>query len=226
MRAIDFIVQDAGRAAPSPVRNVLLGLGLALVAAGLGLGMRRDFVEAFTPGNLWPPLLVAAALAAFPALYAKRFADLRRPGRRLSAALFAVVVVLLAASLLQPQTRESLRKFVRPERFWFENLHCLKLGVLTGAVVAALLAVATQRWLPMPNRRWRLVLATVAGLAGLGALGFHCMGALRSHVVIAHWGQGLIAMPIAYATQSWLFRRRMRTIVGKDGGLRWLGRLG
>jgi hypothetical protein len=54
MKAIEFIQEDTGRIRGLRRRAVWLGLGLGLLSAILGLGMRRDFVEAFTVANFIP----------------------------------------------------------------------------------------------------------------------------------------------------------------------------
>ncbi len=207
MKAVDFIAADTARAAKG--RSLAIGLGLAVLSAGLGLWLRGDFVEVFTLRNLLPAALMLVALVASFALYSRNV-----PWAKKRLYFGALLAGILAVSLVQPQTPVSLSKFQDPERFWPENLHCLGIGVGVSSLISLLLSWLAWKSLPLPNRRWQRIFALLPGLGGLLALTLHCMGPLFSHTLIAHWGQVAIVLPLAYLQQRLLFRRQMEKVLG------------
>jgi hypothetical protein len=213
MKAIDFIQADLQRQASGRGR-ILIPAILAAAMAAIGLGLRRDFLETFSMPNLVPAALILVALGALYSL-----------GRKPLVAGSAIAIAL-GLSLVQPQTSISLAKFAPPASFWPETLHCLALGVASSLVASLLLAALTTRLRPAPDRRAQLLCATVASLAGLAALSFHCMGPLVGHTLIAHWGQGLVVFPVAYAVTRAVFARQMKRAIGSDRHVRDLARLG
>lgn len=221
MNALDFIQADLQKATARPRAWRPVALALAAIAAGLGLGARRDWVDVLRAPNLLPALSMLLALALVPRLY------LRRPrGWQAGRVLLLAATTVLALSLVQPQTGASLAKFASPERFWPESLHCLVLGLCGSGLASGVLAVAFGRWLPVPDRRWRLGVAGLSGLVGVCALTFHCMGPLRGHIVLSHWGQAVIVFPVAWLAQEAAFRRRMKGVLGASASrLRDLGGL-
>ena len=222
MRAIDFIEADVKRVEKGAVRAVAIGLSLGVLSVGLGLWAREDFREVFTLQNLLPPALMLIGLTAGLAVYLQK-----APWARKLVWLCVILVGVLALSLVQPQTEVSLSKFQDPARFWPENLHCLLVGAGVSLVTSILLSVLMLRFLPSPNRRWQTVLSFLPGVCGLVALTVHCMGALVSHTLIAHWGQVLLIFPFAYAQQRVLFKIQMKkALSGHLGSLKNVGDLG
>lgn len=215
MKAMDFIAKDIAKARPRPWLGVLVALAAGALMAAYGLGLRGDFEEVVSPANLVPPLAMTAALAVLLATYLSP-GTWKRKAPWLGFSIWGFAVL----SFVQPQTPVSLRKFLPPESFWPEALHCFALG--TGASLLACAALGLLFWKawPLPNRRWQRLLALVPGLCGIIALTYHCMGPLWSHVAVAHWGQALLILIPSYALMRAIFRRQTAGLVGTGTGLR------
>jgi hypothetical protein len=221
MKAINFIEADLGRSNQSLSRLMIPSIILAFLAIGIGLGARGDFIEAFDIKNFLPATLMLVIVASLPWLYATQLISKKRKW----VLFFMLSAVALIISLIQPQTPVSLHKFEMPERFWPENFHCLALGIVVSFIASLVLSVFTFLILPAPNRKWQRACSWIAGLCGLSALTFHCMGSLWSHTVIAHWGQAVLIFPFAYFQQRLLFRFQMKRILGQTQHLQNLEKI-
>ncbi len=212
MNAIEFIEKDVARARQGNAQRLGWPVLFGLLPVALGLGARRDLIEVSLAQNLIPGLLVVLSIGGFVWAFAR--------GSRKKSGVAVLFVIAGIASFGQPYTEFSVSKFQDPARFWPENLHCFLLGAAIGGLMTVLLSAVLALRFPSPNRIWQYGIAFASGLTGVAALTFHCMGAWKSHILIAHWGQALLIGVLSFAFQRLLFLSRIRSALGSASSLR------
>jgi len=222
MKATDFIYKDLEKSQGAEKVILSLSIILSLAMTALGLGFRRDFVEAFTLHNLFPPLLMFVTIGASLWAYAKS----EKPWSWKIKAILIFSALALGLSLVQPETPISLSKFQNSNRFWPETFHCLALGLFCSFIASIILTLIVFKFLPTPNQRQQMLCAMISGLCGLTALTLHCMGPLLSHTFIAHWGQAALIFPIAYFEQKACFAIVIKKTLYQNKSLKNISKLG
>ena len=222
MSAIDFIQSDIKRSRPTFKLMIAASAVLSILCAGIGLGARADFIDAFEILNLWPAFLILVGIAIFPWIYISQ-----KINNNIKVALLTgLLALMMVVSLSQPQTENSLAKFRPYLSFWPETFHCLALGLLSSLFASFILTVLIFRFLPLPNKKWQVICAVVSGVCGLATLTFHCMGPLWSHIIIAHWGQAVLIFPVAYFQQRFFFSVRIKNSLGQISEIKNIAKIG
>ncbi len=204
MKAIQFIKKDL-----SSKRDIQFLLRQSLILGalpvGLGLGLRKDWGEAFVMSNLVPGFVVMLPVLFFLFVYSEVRIQLRT---RLYF-LGVLFVLSFLFSFMQPQTEVSLAKFETVLRFWPETRYCFFLGLGIGVVGISVINFVVWKFLPLPNRIWQVGLSATCSLFAVTGLSFHCMGALKMHVLIGHWGEALVLFATSMLVQRLLFLKKM-----------------
>lgn len=222
MTAIDFIKKDIVKPRPKLLSLIAIAASITLTAGGLGLILRKDFVEAFNTTNILPGCTVLLPIFIFYFLYADRKYS-HKTKWLVYGVLFSLGVV---ASFSQPQTVVSLGKFHSPERFWSETLYCFSLGLVLGGMGTILISTLAWKFFPVPNQLRQFSIAAVSALFGVAGLTFHCMGALKTHILIGHWGEALLIFIFSLLVQRLLFVRKVKSALSLTHSTKGLYKVG
>lgn len=218
---LDLIQSDLKRESQPKWRMAALAIAPAILAAAAGLGARGDFIEAFLPSNLIPAIASSTAgiVGFFWIFFSPRLRSTQKVAR-----YAPLILAALLFSVLQPQDSISLAKFAGENRYWPEALHCLTLGIGIGFAGTVMMCWLCSLFFPTMNRTTSIAFSIATGWLAAVALAFHCMGPLTSHIIVSHWGAAAVTALTARGAQSWLFRRRMASVLGRAS--RSIARLG
>jgi hypothetical protein len=206
---IRFIEEDSAKGQMRGRGLCGVALILGILVTTLGLGFRIDYHGAWSLATLLPCIPMALIVFAFPWI--------ANATRRVKLSLFLVLAFLsLAFSLMLPDLSESITSFSSSSEFTKAAVKCLLFGGLSSGIFAAILLVLFSLVFPTPTRLTRILASATAGLGGMIVLGLHCSANERMHIVVAHWGQGILIYPFAYATFSALFKRKMKNVLGAE----------
>lgn len=208
-KAIDFIAADAAKAKGQTGKaGLVAAVTLALVFV-LAIALRPD-VEDVGVFYATQSAVLGGIFFAFLWLHlAQRIATDRRRWVLRGTVLLALLVSLAHEGLHPFSTQTSL------VRFWKETGGCFSKGVVVGVGAGALLTLAAFRFLPVPDRRWQFGIATAASLAGLVMLNLNCPSTVATHIVLAHWAQGIVVTAVISSAQAALFRFKLRQVLGQ-----------
>lgn len=206
MKAFEFIKQDQKRFNPTPLLVWGGALIITVLSATLGLILRRDLVEAFALSNLLPGAVVLTPLLLSFWLYTENKISYSK--KRLF--FLGLLILSVFVSFLQPQTTVSLVKFSDSSHFWPETAYCFSLGMVLSLIGAFLILTLIWRFFPVPSHPKQIALSVLCGVFGVAGLTFHCMGALKTHILYAHWGQALFIGSCVYWVQRMCFSRKIQ----------------
>jgi len=94
----------------------------------------------------------------------------------------------------------------RMDRFWFEGVRCLIVGLGFAAVAAFLLWLIVRRGMVVRTDAAGMAIGTLAGLSGLGMLESHCPILKSMHLMVWHVGVVLLSGLAGYWWGRWLRR--------------------
>lgn len=183
------------RSRPTPVRALLAGLAVGLLAvATMALWIRPDF-ELYPPGRMNAVLASIAALIVLDLILVLWPIQLPAVPRWLMAAAVAGAPIGLFFWYSAPVAHLTHARSVPPEDFkgWFVHaVRCLGYGSIIAAGIYALL-----RSLDRGGTNRVLLMAACAGLAANLVLQLHCPQTAPAHLMIGHLG--VVALCFGFA---------------------------
>ncbi len=192
-----------------PVRQLanpwLLTAGVAAAAALVALaGAWRAGFNGFAKMTASERILIFSILAACVALAARKFISERTPGSRTrisAAALSAIIAFALLAVFA------FIFQDYRTTHFISAGLLCLVTGLLHAAPVALLAWLIVRRGFSVNANSSGLIAGTLAGLAGITLLEFHCSNFEALHILVWHTAV-LPVSALAGALLAWYLHQR------------------
>ncbi len=210
MNVISLIESDVSRVKPKKMQSFLFWLGLAFIPAGFGILMREDLVGVLDLRVLGPNLLAALVVSVAAWLVGMK--------NLLPKKLFGVTLVIALFGLLFAVDRMMFPVDVRTTYatladFWLGNGKCFGKGLVTSLVFSMWVGGFAFLLTSLPNRRRRVMICLVSGIAGTVMLGFHCDSSSVGHVLVSHVGQGVIAGYLAFLLLEAGFQNTIRSKV-------------
>ena len=217
MDAITLITNDTRRRSETSKwlgwMGALFGVSIIII---LGIGLREDWVGVFAPENLISNLLMTAMVGLYPVFYFQP----KEAGQLTHKPLPLIAALVLFLSLRKVFFYEPLTIYANMAEFWEEIVKCLVKGTLTSALLSAASTLILFRLSALPTLTARSAALISSSLGGVVMLAFHCDSTSIGHTVLAHWGQGLLVITVAYAVQRVLILRTVNTVLaGRDKNL-------
>ncbi|MGA7237843.1 MAG: NrsF family protein [Bryobacteraceae bacterium] len=148
-------------------------------------------------------LFTLASLAASACLVAFALSGEMTPGRRLAPPWVLAAGILLALAVVFV----SLFPYREEPAFWFRAWRCLRTGLASGSLSAALVWLVLRHGAMLDPRASGALAGLLGGLTGTAILEIHCWDFNVLHIIVGHWGSAALGAGIGWIAGAIVARR-------------------
>jgi uncharacterized membrane protein YeaQ/YmgE (transglycosylase-associated protein family) len=168
--------------------HVFLSLSILVFSIIFGLFIRDDHGSGLRISSLFAACLGSTLMLILLRLILEQEYFSKKI---LTAITFLFVICILFS--MQTALFNHANIYATSEIFWFEVQKCFFKGCLSTFLVGLVLSIFSFKFSAWPSRSGRLLLSSVAGLAGAYMLEIHCDSSFIPHVLLGHLAQGMIS---------------------------------